>query len=241
MSLYRDEAVVLRTWKLGEADRIVGLHTRRHGKVRGVAKGVRRTRSKFGARLEPMSHVAVQLHRGRSELETVTQVETIDQFTGLRSDPVRFARGSALLEAVDRIAPDREPDPDRHQMLVGALAAADRDDSPLLVAAFMLKLLAHDGVRPALDACVSCGSDGPLEAIGLESGGAMCRRCRSGRPISPAGLELLRQIFGGGLAEALRHPPGGAAAEVEALARTAFENHVERRLRSLAVLEQTRA
>ena len=133
MSLYRDEAVVLRTWKLGEADRIVGLHTRRHGKVRGVAKGVRRTRSKFGARLEPMSHVAVQLHRGRSELETVTQVETIDRFTGLRSDPVRFARGSALLEAVDRIAPDREPDPDRHQMLVGALAAADRDDSPLLI------------------------------------------------------------------------------------------------------------
>ena len=88
---------------------------------------------------------------------------------------------------------------------------------------------------------MSCGSDGPLEAIGLESGGAMCRRCRSGRPLSPAGLDLLRQIFGGGLAAALRHPPDRAAAEVEALARTAFENHVERRLRAMAVLERTRA
>ena len=77
----------------GEADRIVSLHTRDHGKVRGVAKGVRRTRSKFGARLEPTSHVAIQLYRGRGELDTITQVETIDRFVKLRSDPARFARG----------------------------------------------------------------------------------------------------------------------------------------------------
>ena len=73
MSLYRDVAIVLRSWKLGEADRIVSLHTRDHGKVRGVAKGVRRTRSKFGARLEPTSHVTIQLYRGRGELDTITQ------------------------------------------------------------------------------------------------------------------------------------------------------------------------
>jgi len=83
MSLYRDEAVVLRTWKLGEADRIVNLHTLAHGKVRAVARGVRRTRSKFGARLEPACHVAVQLYRGRSELHTLTQAETIDRFASL--------------------------------------------------------------------------------------------------------------------------------------------------------------
>ncbi|MEC7404839.1 MAG: DNA repair protein RecO, partial [Actinomycetota bacterium] len=92
MALYRDHAVVLRTWKLGEADRIVSLHTHDHGKVRGVAKGVRRTKSKFGARLEPLSHVTIQLYRGKGDLDTITQVETVDRFVSLRSDPDRFAR-----------------------------------------------------------------------------------------------------------------------------------------------------
>ena len=91
MALYRDHAVVLRTWKLGEADRIVSLHTHDHGKVRGVAKGVRRTKSKFGARLEPLSHVTIQLYRGKGDLDTITQVETVDRFVSLRSDPDRFA------------------------------------------------------------------------------------------------------------------------------------------------------
>ena len=100
MALYRDHAVVLRTWKLGEADRIVSLHTHDHGKVRGVAKGVRRTKSKFGARLEPLSHVTIQLYRGKGDLDTITQVENVDRFVSLRSDPDRFARAQALLEAV---------------------------------------------------------------------------------------------------------------------------------------------
>ena len=130
MSLYRDEAVVLRTWKLGEADRIVSLHTRVFGKVRGVAKGARRTRSKFGARLEPAGHVEVQLYRGRGGLDTVTQAETISRFTNLRSDPGVFARASAMLEAVDHISPEREPDGYRHVMLERALATLDREGSP---------------------------------------------------------------------------------------------------------------
>ena len=98
MSLYRDEAVVLRAWKLGEADRIISMHTLDNGKVRGVAKGVRRTRSKFGSRLEPLSHVSIQLYRGRGDLDTITQVETIDRFLSLRTDPDRFARAEAMLE-----------------------------------------------------------------------------------------------------------------------------------------------
>ncbi len=240
VSLYRDEAVVLRTWKLGEADRIVNLYTSHNGKVRGVAKGIRRTRSKFGARLEPMSHVAVQLYQGRSELETITQAETIDRFAGLRSDPVRFARASALVEAVDQIVPDRQPDPTCHLMLVRALSTVDESDSPLVAAAFMLKLLAHDGVQPALDHCVSCGAAEPLVTIDFHQGGVTCRRCRSGRPVSSAALELLRDIFGGRLGAALRHPGGEATAEIETLATAAFENHVERTLRSVAVLARTR-
>ena len=121
MSLYRDDGVVLRTWRLGEADRIIVLLTAEHGKVRAVAKGVRKTRSKFGGRLEPTSHVAVQLHRGRGDLDIVTQAETLDRFEGLRLDAERFAEASSLLEAIDVVAPDREPDRERYRMLVGAL------------------------------------------------------------------------------------------------------------------------
>ena len=237
MALYRDEAVVLRTWKLGEADRIVSLHTLGNGKVRGVAKGVRRTRSKFGARLEPACHVAVQLYRGRGDLDTVTQAETIDRFTSLRSDPERFARASAMLEAVDQLAPETGGDPDRHVMLVRALATLDRADSALVVAGFFLKLLTLEGVQPQLDSCVSCGADGPLEAMDVHSGGVLCRDCRQGRPISAGALEMLRMMLGGQLATVLRQPVGEAAEEVTGLATAAMEAHLERRLRSVTVLD----
>jgi len=239
MSLYRDHAVVLRTWKLGEADRIVSLHTHDHGKVRGVAKGVRRTKSKFGARLEPLSHVAIQLYRGRGDLDTITQVETVDRFATLRTDPDRFARAQALLEAVDQVAQDREPDRDLHVMLVRALRTLDQNDSPLVVAAFFLKLLAHEGLMPHLDECVACGADEPLEAFDLDEGGVLCRSCRRGRPLSAEGLELLRRILGGGLGGVLAEPVGPATGEVDLLATALLEHHLERRLRAVAVLDQT--
>lgn len=238
MALYRDEAVVLRTWKLGEADRIVSLHTRAHGKVRAVAKGVRRTRSKFGARLEPACHVAVQLYRGRGELDTLTQAETIDRFASLRSDPERFARASAMLEAVDQLAPESGGDPDRHAMLVGALRTLDRLDSPLVVAGFFLKLLALEGVQPELASCVACGAGEPFEAFDVAAGGVLCSRCRQGRPISREALETLRQMLGGGLGAVLRRPAAGADAEVSQVATAAMEAHLERRLRSVSVLDR---
>ncbi len=113
--------MVLRTHKLGEADRIVVLMTRRHGKVRAVAKGVRRTGSKFGSRLEPGSYIEVQLHEGRGELDIVTQAETIESHRRHVSDLSRMGHAAALLEAVDQIAQDREPIPRLHDMLVGGL------------------------------------------------------------------------------------------------------------------------
>lgn len=240
MSLYRDQAVVLRSWKLGEADRIVSMHTRDHGKVRGVAKGVRRTRSKFGARLEPTSHVSIQMYRGRGDLDTITQVETIDRFVGLRADPLRFARASAMLEAVDQLAQEREPDPPRHVMLIRALATIENHDSPLVVPGFFLKLLAHEGLQPELESCVSCGATEPIEAVDFGEGGVLCRACRRGRPISTEALELLRLILGGELATALRQPAGSATGEVETLATEALEAHLERRLRSVAIADQER-
>ena len=238
MKLYRDHAVVLRSWKLGEADRIISLHTHDHGKVRGVAKGVRRTKSKFGARLEPLSHVSIQLYRGRGELDIVCQVETVDRFVSMRTSPDRLARAEAMLEAVDQVAQDREPDPELHVMLVRALRTMEQNDSALVIAAFFLKLLAHEGVQPQLDRCVSCGGVETLEAIGLVDGGVLCHSCRRGRPISAGALDLLRRILGGGLAGALSEPVGPATAEVDLLAVALMENHIERRLRSVVVMGQ---
>ncbi len=241
MSLYRDQAVVLRSWKLGEADRIISLHTCDNGKVRGVAKGVRRTNSKFGARLEPLSHVSVQLYRGRGDLDTITQVETISRFVSLREDPRRFARAQALLEAVEGVAQDREPDPALHTMLVKAMRTLDQIDGGLVVAAFFLKLLAHEGLQPQLDGCLRCHSSRDAAAFDLDEGGILCRQCRRGRPISEEAVDLMRRILTGGLAGVLAEEsnPSPASMEVESLSTALLERHLERRLRSIAVLDQT--
>ncbi len=239
MSLYRDEAVVLRTWKLGEADRIVSLLTREHGKVRGVAKGVRRTRSKFGARLEPTSHVAIQLYEGKSDLRTITQVETINRFVGLRIDPERFARAESMLEAVEQMAQDHAPEPEVHTMLWRALATLDADGPYFVSAAFFLKLLAHDGVQPELDRCIECGAGDVLVSIDVVGGGVRCERCRRGRPLSAAALSLLRRIYSGDLAAVLKEESSEAGAEVDLLATALLESHLERRLKSTTVISQS--
>ena len=146
-ALYRDEAVVLRTYKLGEADRIVVLLTRARGKVRAVAKGVRKTKSKFGSRLEPTSHVAVQLYEGR-ELDIVTQAETIDQFRAVRDDLDRIARASAMLEAVDQLAQEGEVNPRLYQMLLGALRTLDGSELAARRAGLLLEGAGARGLPP---------------------------------------------------------------------------------------------
>ena len=158
MSLYRDQGVVLRTIKLGEADRIVTLFTRGHGKVRGVAKGVRKTASRFGARLEPTSHVACQCYRGR-ELDIVTQVETIDAHRRLREHYGCLTHAVSMLEAVDQVALEREPNPALYRMLVRALRTLADQRSPVVSTAFFWKLLALEGFQPLVDTCARCGDD----------------------------------------------------------------------------------
>lgn len=238
MSLFRDQGVVLRTYRLGEADRIVVLLTEHHGKVRAVAKGVRRTASKFGARLEPLSHVALLLWQGRGELDVVNQVEVVDHFRTVREDLDRVTRGLSLLEVADQLAQERHPDPALYSMLVGALRAlADTGRDPALVApAFFMKALVIEGAGPVLDGCVSCGEPAgevELVAFDLAEGGALCRRCRRGRPVSPAAFDLLRRILGGELGAVLAAPPPPCTDEVVALANEAMESHLDRRLRSV--------
>lgn len=234
--LYRDTGVVLRTYRLGEADRIVVILTEEHGKVRAVAKGVRKTGSRFGARMEPMSHVRLLLHRGRS-LDTVSQADSVDSLRPLLDDLDTATQGLALLEVVDQLAPDREPVPHLYRMLVGARRTLAERHSPLVVPAFYWKLLAAEGLRPELDRCVACREEAELVAFDLDHGGALCRSCRSGVAVSPAALELLRQVLGGRLHEALAEPPSAATAEVAHLATRAVEHHLERRLRAVAMFE----
>ena len=237
--LYRDTAVVLRTYKLREADRIVVLCTRDNGKVRAVAKGVRKTKSKFGARLEPMSQVNVQLYRGR-ELDIVTQAESVVPLAPMLSSLDRASQGLAALEAVDQLSLEREPNPQLFRMLVGVLRTIADRPSPINVPAFYWKLLANEGMRPQLDVCVRCG-DGPPEAqlvaFDLNEGGVLCRQCRSGGSISEGALSLLRDILGGRLAQALARDESPITHEVSALATRALEFHIERRLKAVAMFE----
>ena len=145
VSLFRDNGVVLRTYRLGEADRIVVFLTEHHGKVRAVAKGVRRTASKFGGRLEPLSHVRALAWQGRSDLDIVNQVEVIDHFRGIREDLDRVAKALSLVEVADQLAQERHPDPRLYEMLVGALRTlADPARDPRLGRAGVL----HESARP---------------------------------------------------------------------------------------------
>lgn len=243
MSLYRDRGVVLRTIRLGEADRIATLVTEGRGKVRAVVKGVRRTQSRWGGRLEPMSHVSLLCWQGR-ELDIVTQAEVVDHFRAVREDLDRLRRATGLLEAVDQVSQEGHASPQLYRMLVGALRALALDDSPLIVAGFFWKLLALEGSAPVLDRCARCGAagadDGALIAFDLGEGGALCRSCRRGVPVSPEALAVVRRIVGGDLAGALNASPAPSAltAEVDQLAAGAMEHHLERRLRSLHVLDR---
>jgi len=239
VSLYRDDAVVLRTYKLGEADRVVVLLCRDTGKVRAVAKGVRRTKSKFGSRLEPGSQVQVQLHEGRGELDLITQAETIVARPRLRDDMSRVAHAAALLEVVDLVAPDRERVSRRYDMLVGALGVVEERDPPLLPAAFYLKLLSAEGVAPEFRECVVCGEVDTEVGFAVEAGGVRCRPCGGGRAISDEALAVCRAVLGGGLAVVLDLPDGDVTREVDALATAVVEAHLERRLRSVRVLHAT--
>jgi DNA repair protein RecO (recombination protein O) len=237
--LYRDEGVVLRTIKLGEADRIVTIFTQGNGKIRAVAKGVRKTSSRFGARLEPASHVALQCYKGR-ELDVVTQVETIESNRAVREGYAMFTHAVPMLEVVDHVTPERDPNAALYRMLTGALRTLGARRSALVTTAFFWKLLSLEGFQPMLDGCARCGADGDgvvLRAFDLADGGMLCESCASaGRPVSPAALDLLRRLLGGGLNAALAEPPGPVTREVERLGLAAVEYHLERRLRSATLL-----
>ncbi len=238
MSLYRDKAIVLRTYDLREADRIIVMMTESHGKVRAVAKGVRKTTSKFGARLEPLSHVDILLSTTGKDLDIVSQVELVSSARGFYTDLDRLTRGLAMLEAVDQLGMDREPTSHLYKMLAGALSWLNENDSSLVLAAFYFKLLVVEGVGAQVDICVGCGAGNEqLVAFDVFKGGGQCRECRTGTNLSFQAFEIIRDIVSGRLNKVLAMPENFASREVSTLATHCMEHHLERKLRSVSVFE----
>jgi DNA repair protein RecO (recombination protein O) len=231
VATYRDEGVVLRTMRLGEADRIITLATPANGKVRAVAKGVRKPKSRLSGRLEPLTHVNMMCWRGR-ELDVVNQVEAVEHFKAIRSDLERMPAAMTMLEVVDHVALERQPMPELFRMLVGALRTLEERPSPVLLGAFLWKLLALEGVGPPVDQCARCGTPGELVAFDAAEGGFLCRTCRRGQAVGAETVSLIRRVLSGGLRGALDEPPSRATAEAERLAMIATEYHLDRRVRS---------
>jgi DNA repair protein RecO (recombination protein O) len=246
--LYRDDALILRVQKLGESDRIITMLTRRHGRIRAAAKGVRRTTSRFGARLEPFGHIDVQIagdlgHHARS-LHTIRQVESIELYgKELGQDYPRYTAASAIAETVERLTPvEQEPSLRLFQLTLGAwraLSAADHA-STLVLDAFLLRAMATAGWAPALSECAVCGTGGRHAAFSVPSGGVVCPDCRppgSTRP-APATIDLMVALTGGDwrVADASAGPQ---RRECSGLVAAHLQWHLERGLRSLPLVDRS--
>ena len=243
MSLYRDEGVVLRTQKLGEADRIVTLLTREHGRIRAVAKGVRRTSSKFGARLEPFSHVDVQFHTGRT-LDIVTQVESLSAYgAGIASDYSSYTAGTAMLETAERLTDvEKEPAVQQFLLLVGGLRAlaAREHVAGSVLDAYLLRSLAVAGYAPNFDNCARCGLPGPHRWFSVPAGGSVCAddRPQGSVTVTPEGLEVLGALLAGDWSVVESAEPKSRR-ESTGIVAAYLQWHLERGLRSLRLVERT--
>ncbi|HIV57240.1 MAG TPA: DNA repair protein RecO [Candidatus Stackebrandtia faecavium] len=241
--LFRDDVVVLRTHKLGEADHIVSLLGRRTGRMRAVAKGVRRTSSKFGARLAPFGHVDLQLLEGRN-LHTVTQAVGIELYGRvLMSDYQRYTVACAISETADKLIPEEhEPSLDIFQLTLGALHALARKTRPatLILDAYLLRSMRAAGLQPALDSCASCGSHGDFRAFSVAAGGTVCRTCRPPGAAHPAptALTLMRALMTGDWDTALGSPQS-TRNETSGLVSAHLQWHMERSVRSLSYVQRT--
>lgn len=242
MAVYRDTAVVLRTHPLGESDRIVTLLTRENGKVRAVAKGVRRTSSRFGARLEPFMWVDLQLATGRS-LDVVAQVEMLEplgRFIG--SDYVMYTTATAIVEAADRlVAAEKEPAGPHFRLLLGALRALAGADHPagLVLDSYLLRAMAIGGWAPSFVDCARCGAPGPHTAFVAALGGAVCGKCRPAGAAAPAPgtFILLAALLSGDWVTA-QTADARQRNEARGIVAVYTQLHLEQRLRSLPMVER---
>ncbi len=242
MPTYRDEVVILRTHKLGEADRILTMLSRRHGKVRAVAKGVRRTSSRFGSRLEPFMVADVQLYAGRN-LDIVQQAESLGAYgVEIASDYDRFTAASAMVETADRLN-EAEATPQQYLLLVGGLRSLSRGEhaARATLDSYLLRAMALSGWAPSLEACARCGAAGPHDTFLPQLGGIVCRECApTGSPrIDVATVGLLTALMAGDW-QAVDDAPERSTARASGIVAAYAQWHLERGIRSLAHLETMR-
>src|SRR5215204_591761 len=240
---YKTEAIVLRSMRFGEADRVLHLYTLEHGRVGAVAKGIRRTKSRFGGRLEPMSHVELVLHEGRGELQTITGVQLVRPHSAARDGHYRLSVGFIGLEAVLKLFPEQEGNDRAFAAVARFLDLLDeveaRDGRPALdplVLAFQLKLLWLAGYLPHLTSCAECGAEAGLVGYSPRAGGAVCANCSADAiALSPAGLNGIEALLRTPLADAAGAGlTARAAREALAVISSSYEYHGGFRLRTLS-------
>lgn len=237
------QAVVLRSFAFGEADRVLHVYTQACGRVGVVAKGVRRTKSRFGGRLEPFSHVELSIHRGRGELGTVTGASLVRSHDAVRTDPYRLGVGLIGLEAMLRLYTEEERNDRAFLALTRFLDALDvaprepgrRPALDPLVLSFQLKLLWLEGFLPHLGSCVECGAD-ELVAFVPSAGGAVCTACdHGGIPLSRSGLAGLSALLGAPIADAPALALGERATrDALAVVTASYEHHGGFRLKTVS-------
>ncbi len=234
--LYKDEGIVLKTIKLGEADRIVTMFTRQNGKVRAVAKGIRKTKSRFGGRLEPYTRVQLVVYRGRN-LDTITSADIITSFRELRAGYREVTAAAALVELVEKISPEREPSFQTYRLLLGGLQALAAGKGEGVVPAFLVKLLSLSGFHPCLQVCAGCGAS-DLAGFSPALGGAVCLSCWEeddhAMRLEEEQLGLLVRLLALDFGQNV--DKDAFVLVIQALRRYA-EYHLERPLRSLQLLE----
>lgn len=227
---------MLRTHKLGEADRIVTLLTRQHGKVRAVAKGVRRTSSKFGSRLEPFMVVDVQLYEGRS-LDVITQAESLGSYGALiASDYSSYTAATAMVETADKLT-ESEGSLQQYLLLVGALRSLSRREhgASLTLDSYLLRSLSMAGWAPSFEDCARCGATGPHSAAVVQLGGIVCDDCApNGSPrLDVNTIGLLGALLGGDW-EYAKASDEHARLRASGVVSAYTQWHLERGLRSLS-------
>ena len=240
----KTEAVVLRSIRFAEADCVLHLYTLEKGRVGAIAKGVRKTSSRFGGRLEPFSHVELLLHEGRGELQTVRGADLVRSHDRSRADGYRLAVGHIGLEAMLRLFVEQERNPSAFHALTRFLDLLDRVEVTLpaepaldpLVLSFQLKLLWLSGYLPHLSSCAGCGEDRPLVGFSAQAGGGVCADCGQGSvALSPAGFEGIRGLLERPLAESRAALlTAEASRQCLRVIESSYEFHGGFRLRTLA-------
>ena len=233
----KTEAVVLRSMRYGEADRILHVYTPMRGKLSAIAKGVRRSKSRFGGRLEPFFRLNLELHEGRSDLMTVTGAETVSAYATLRADERALNSAARACDSLGRVFDSGEPHPEVFNLLCSALTLLDEDPAKAtdeFQVTFRLKLLLAAGFAPQLAACASCGEADQLVGFSPAAGGVICASCEAGSfELDGETHRFLTDALGRPLAETPSADPRVIALADRAISETAA-HHGQVRLKAIA-------